>query len=85
MILYCKYSLGCIDTNNIELINNENYKLCFIVQSAILKFIKLRLIVQSAILKFIELRLIVESAILKYIKLRLIVQSGISKFKYCVL
>jgi len=26
MILYCKDSLGCIDNNNIELINNYYYK-----------------------------------------------------------
>ena len=25
MILYCKDSLGCIDNNNIELINNVSY------------------------------------------------------------
>ena len=25
MILYCKDSLGCIDNNNIELINNAYY------------------------------------------------------------
>jgi hypothetical protein len=25
MILYCKDSLGCIDNNNIELINNMSY------------------------------------------------------------
>jgi hypothetical protein len=25
MILYCKDSLGCIDSNNIELINNVSY------------------------------------------------------------
>ena len=27
MILYCKDSLGCIDNNNIELINNTSYNL----------------------------------------------------------
>ena len=29
MILYCKDSLGCIDNNNIELINNDHYKIKF--------------------------------------------------------
>jgi hypothetical protein len=27
MILYCKDNLGCIDNNNIELINNVYYKI----------------------------------------------------------
>ena len=29
MILYCKDSLGCIDNNNMELINNTHYKIKF--------------------------------------------------------